>query len=78
MSFLDTQLGVPLDRMANLFPRQPTKHFHHDVLGPLHLSATATGYLPVFYNYVEALLSRRGILIKSAYSKKFFTADVES
>jgi hypothetical protein len=74
MAFIDIQLGIPLERTANLFPRQPTEHFRRDVLGPLHTSATSTGYLPVFYNYAEALLSRRGILIESAYSKSFFTA----
>jgi hypothetical protein len=57
MAFLDIQLGAPLERTANLFPRQPTEHFCWDVLGPLHTSATATGYLPVFYNYAKALLS---------------------
>jgi hypothetical protein len=64
-----------LPPQANLFPRQPTEHFRRDVLGPLHLSAAGPGYLPVFYNYVEALLSRKGILIEAAYSKSFFTTE---
>jgi hypothetical protein len=34
------------------------------------------GYVPNFYNYVEALLSRRGILIESAYAKRFFNSDL--
>jgi hypothetical protein len=42
---------------------QPTEHFRCDMLGPLHASATLTGYVPAFYNYAEALLLRQGILI---------------
>jgi hypothetical protein len=72
---VDSQLGTPLPSTSNLFPRQPTEHFWRDVLSPLHQSATTTGYLPVFYNYTEALLSHRGILIDSAYSKSFFTTE---
>ncbi len=44
------------------------------MLGPLHASATGTGYVPAFYNYVEAPLLRQGILIEAAYYKSFFTA----
>jgi hypothetical protein len=69
----DTQLGQPMRPHANLFPRQPTLHFRRDVLGTPSLAAK--GYLPNFYNYVEALLSRQGILIESAYAKTFFTTD---
>jgi hypothetical protein len=75
IALMDNQLGTMLAPQSNLFPRQPTEHFRRDVLGPLHASAGATGYTPVFYNYVEALLSRQGILIEAAYSKVFFTAE---
>jgi hypothetical protein len=75
LALTNSQLGCMLPPQANLFPRQPTEHFRRDVLGPLHLSAAGPGYLPVFYNYVEALLSRKGILIEAAYSKSFFTAE---
>jgi hypothetical protein len=72
----DTQVGMPLNSQAKMLPRQPTKHFRCNVLGPLHLSATIMGNLSVFYNYVEALLShllsQKGILIESAYSSKSF------
>jgi hypothetical protein len=43
------------------------------VLGPL--SAGQSGYIPNCYNYVEALMSRRGIIVEAAYSKAFFTTD---
>jgi hypothetical protein len=75
IALTDNQNGVTLSPHANLFPRQPTEHFRRDVLGPLHTSASATGYVPAFYNYAEALLSRQGILIEAAYSKSFFTAE---
>jgi hypothetical protein len=69
----DTQHRHPLPAKANIFPREPTAHFCCDVLRPL--AATQTGYIPNFYNYVEALLSCRGIIVESAYSKTFFTTD---
>jgi hypothetical protein len=75
MALMVNQLGTMLASQSNLFPRQPTEHFLHNVLGPLHASAAATGYTPVFYNYVEALLSCQGILIEAAYSKVIFTAE---
>jgi hypothetical protein len=73
MVLVGTKVGQPLATPANVFPRQPSQHFLHDVLGSLTLSPT--GYIPSFYNYVDALLSRCGILVKSAYAKSFFTAD---
>jgi hypothetical protein len=75
MTLTDTQIGKNLPSQANLFPRQPTEHFRRNLLGPLHASAAGTGNVPVFYIYVEALLSRQGILIEAAYSKSFFTAE---
>jgi hypothetical protein len=69
----DTQNGHPLSTKANIFPREPTAHFRRDVLGPL--SAGQSGYIPNCYNYVEALMSRRGIIVEAAYSKAFFTTD---
>jgi hypothetical protein len=48
-------------------------HFRQDVLGPL--SVAQTGFIPNFYNYVDALMSRRGIIAESAYSQSFFTTD---
>jgi hypothetical protein len=69
----DTQQGHPLSTKANIFPGEPTAHFCRDVLGSL--SAGQTGYIPNFYNCVEALLSQRGIIVESACSKTFFTTD---
>jgi hypothetical protein len=71
----DTHTGVPLPSYANLFPRQPTEHFRRDVLGPLSTSLSSQGYLPGFFNYVEALLNRQGIYGETMYSKTFFTAE---
>jgi hypothetical protein len=70
---MDTQQGHPLSAKANIFSRDPTAHFLCDVLGPL--SAAQTGYIPNFYNYVEALMSHRGTIVESAYSKTFFTTN---
>lgn len=75
LALTNNQLGVTLPASANLFPRQPTEHFRRDVLGPIHSSSGIGGYQPVFYNYVEALLSRKGVLVESAYSKTFFTVE---
>jgi hypothetical protein len=69
----DTQNGHPLSTKANIFRREPTAHFRRDVLGPL--SAGQSGYIPNCYNYVEALMSCRGIIVEAAYSKAFFTTD---
>jgi hypothetical protein len=68
----DTQQGQPLSTKANIFPHEPTAHFCRNMLGPL--SAGQTGYIPNFYNYVEALMSWRGIM-ESAYLKTYFTPD---
>jgi hypothetical protein len=43
------------------------------MLGPM--STSQVSYIPNFCNYVEALLSGRGILVEAAYAKSFFTAD---
>jgi hypothetical protein len=71
---MDPTTGQPLPSHANVFPCQPSEHFRRDVLGPLFLTGTLQGYMASYYNYAEALLSRAGVLIESAYSKNFFTA----
>jgi hypothetical protein len=75
MVLTDSRTGQPLPEHAAIFPRQPTEHFRRDVLGPLFTAPSSQHYLASFYNYVEALLSRGGIIIESAYSKHFFSAD---
>jgi hypothetical protein len=53
-----------LTLQANMFPWKPTEHFHHDVLGPLFTTLLLQGgYMASFYNYVEDLLLRAGVLI---------------
>jgi hypothetical protein len=71
----DPNTGHPLALHSSIFPRQPTEHFRRDVLGPLFTASSLQGYMASFYNYVEALLSRTGVLIESAYAKTFFTAE---
>jgi hypothetical protein len=72
---MDPNTGHPLASQSSVFPRQPTEHFRCDVLGPLFTTLSLRGYMASFYNYVEALLSRTGVLIESAYAKMFFTAE---
>ena len=73
LALIDSLTGIPLPTKANLFPREPTRHFRRDVLGPI--SGSQTGYVPNFFNYVEALMSSKGILVESSYTKSFFTSD---
>jgi hypothetical protein len=73
LQLTDTQMGHPLPPQANLFPREPTLHFRRNVLG--QPAVANGGCIANFYNYVEALLGRRGIQVESAYSKGFFTSD---
>jgi hypothetical protein len=61
----------PLALHSSIFPRQPREHFRRDVLGPLFTASSLQGYMASFYNYVEALLSRTGVLLSRPMPRPF-------
>jgi hypothetical protein len=73
LALIDSPTGTPMTPKATMLPREPTQHFCRDVLGPL--STSQMGYIPNVFNYVEALMSCQGIIVKAAYTKSFFTSN---